>query len=237
MNDVQVLEMLTERLSGMPTVDSFMNRLTKCCEVYIVGGFVRDLIVYGKRAVLSRDLDIVVNVTDWDAFYVLVSSTKHRMNRFGGYKIYMEDCEIDLWELKNSFGIEKKNDVRDVDFLNSMRLNIDKVVFNYTQGRGLYRDLESFISDGTIDMKIEDYMFDLETDYVLLSMVRCYYYKLKYYGFFSEDVIRSTKKLVVKMTFNGFVDRLMDMQMSHFKEIKINRDVLERLVRETLAEG
>lgn len=237
MNDVQVLEMLSGRLANMPKVDSFMNKLTKCCEVYIVGGFVRDLIVYGKRAVLSRDLDVVVNVFDWDAFYVLVSSTKHRMNRFGGYKIYMEECEIDLWELKNSLGITKKNDVRDVDFLNSMRLNIDKVVFNYTEGKGSYTDLISFVDNGVIDLKIEDHMLSFELDYVLLSILRCYYYKLKYYGLFSEDVIRTTKKLVVTLTFDGFVDRLMDMQLSHFKEIKINRDVIERLVRETLAEG
>lgn len=74
-------------------------------DIYIFSGIIRDYLLQNNKPI--RDVDIVIaRDINWLSilrnYHHLIQVTK---NTFGGYKIHINNLVIDLWALKNTWGI------------------------------------------------------------------------------------------------------------------------------------
>ena len=85
---------------------------------YLVGGFLRDLIVNTK----SRDIDIIIDLKN-DQLVDIIKSSKINflINRHNGIKLLLDEIEVDMWSIENNWAF-KNNLVKlnEEDKLNSI---------------------------------------------------------------------------------------------------------------------
>lgn len=225
-----LVELLHDRLSYRVEGYALLNRLVESCDVYIVGGFVRDLLIYGDSAEESRDIDVVVKVRDREGFKRAIEGTEFIINRFGGYKFLVGDCEIDLWELGDTFGIREGEDVGVSDFIECMHVTTDRLAYDF--GRDvLYADeVECLLEHRELDLHVTEEVVEAHIEVVMKDLIRCYYYGLKYGFTLSERVGELTREVLNRVTVEELLDTMLGYQMHHFKEIRVSRETLLKIV-------
>src|ERR1017187_9740162 len=131
--------------------------------VYVVGGFLRDLMIYGTSAE-PRDFDVVFEGVSADKVEYLFWNTPKRKNRFGGMRLEFGDCPFDVWSLKDTWAFRNRK-VHQVN-VSALRqttfLNIDAIVFKL--GRNSEDEIFSNgffegISTRTLEINLEDNPF------------------------------------------------------------------------------
>ena len=95
-------ELPTRSLSGF--ID-FLSAAVPNGEVYIFGGMLRDLALYGRRG-FNSDIDIVVE-GGWDSFVQYLAKIGARRNKFGGYRLFAGDWPIDIWNAEETWAIRQ----------------------------------------------------------------------------------------------------------------------------------
>jgi len=142
-------------IKNNPNVGHFIDELQNYGELIIIGGALRDF-SFNRT---PRDLDIMVssNVTDFDD---LMKNYDYRKNRFGGYKVSINDTELDIWSIQNNWAF--KNQYYDASFKNVTKgsfFNIDAIAFNLNTG-----DIDAEIFIETIKNRVLD--INLDSNYI-----------------------------------------------------------------------
>lgn len=73
--------------------------------VYLFGGMLRDLALYGASGFKS-DIDIVVD-GNWQACSQYLGSLNARKNKFGGYRISILGQPLDIWDARETWAIKE----------------------------------------------------------------------------------------------------------------------------------
>lgn len=227
-------ELLHDRLSVHVEGYALLNRLVECCEVYVVGGTVRDLLLYGDRAEGSRDIDVVIKIRDRDGFEQAIEGTRYMLNRFGGYKFYVGDSVMDLWELDKTFGIRDGDDVGVSDFIECMHLTTDRFLYDYGRDELHIDELEAYFEKEEIGVVVSSDVIDDHMSIVVNDLMRCYYYRLKYNLAFSENVSELTNLVLDRLTMEEFLDGLFAYQHKHFGELRVSEDELGVIIKELI---
>lgn len=226
------VELLHDRLSYQVEGYALLNRLVGSCEVYIVGGLVRDLLVYGSDAEVSRDIDVVVTIRDREGFERAIEGTEFIINRFGGYKFYVGDSVMDMWELDKTFGIREGEDVSVSDFIECMHLTTDRMAYDYGRDELYVDELETYFKEGLIDLYHPSGFVESNIDLVVRDLMRCYYYGLKYELSFSGNVSELTRTVLARLTNEEFLKGLLAYQQKHFGEIRVSEAELSGIIKE-----
>lgn len=92
----------TDTLSGF--ID-FLAASVPSGEVYIFGGVLRDLALFGRRG-FNSDIDIVIE-GDWAGFVTYLERLGARKNKFGGYRLAAGDWPIDVWNAEDTWAIKQ----------------------------------------------------------------------------------------------------------------------------------
>ncbi len=92
------------RLSDNPAffID-FLSSILPEGNVYLFGGILRDLALYGKRG-FSSDIDLVVD-KDWRRCQSYLETIGAAKNKFGGYRLYIGKQPIDIWAAEETWAI------------------------------------------------------------------------------------------------------------------------------------
>ncbi len=83
----------------------FISNLSPQTEIFLFGGALRDLAIFGKRGFHS-DIDIVVE-GDWPACSSYIQSLGAQKNKFGGFRLEISGRPIDIWHAKETWAIRK----------------------------------------------------------------------------------------------------------------------------------
>jgi hypothetical protein len=92
----------TESLSGF--ID-FLADAVPQGNIYLFGGVLRDLALYGKRG-FNSDIDIVVD-GDWAGFVEYLEYIGAGRNKFGGYRFSIGEWPIDVWNAEDTWAIRE----------------------------------------------------------------------------------------------------------------------------------
>lgn len=109
-----------------------INELAEYTNVYIFSGIIRDFFLDSKG---NRDLDIVVD--EIPASFLDSISKKHgfvryKRNKFNGLKITLEDLNIDLWEMKDTWALHKKRlPINIQSLLKTPFFNFSSIIYDY----------------------------------------------------------------------------------------------------------
>ena len=74
-------------------------------DVYLFGGVLRELALYGRKGFRS-DIDIVVN-GDWTHLAGYFESIGAKKNRFGGFRLQVNEWPVDIWGARETWAIQK----------------------------------------------------------------------------------------------------------------------------------
>jgi hypothetical protein len=74
-------------------------------EVYLFGGVLRDLALFGRRG-FSSDIDLVVE-GDWHHCVPYLRSLGASRNKFGGYRLEVDGWPIDIWHARDTWAIRQ----------------------------------------------------------------------------------------------------------------------------------
>ena len=75
-------------------------------DLYLFGGVLRDLALFGQRG-FNSDIDIVVDDDDWTHLVKYLRSRGVTQNRFGGFRMKVNEWPIDIWTARETWAIRK----------------------------------------------------------------------------------------------------------------------------------
>jgi hypothetical protein len=74
-------------------------------EIYLFGGFPKDIYLKGNNAI-PRDIDLIVNGNDIGPLSELFSKYQIEKSRFGGLKIKYYGLDVDIWTLNDTWAFK-----------------------------------------------------------------------------------------------------------------------------------
>lgn len=121
-----------------PSLNKFIYEISLFHNIYIVGGFLRN-VINGEK---PRDLDLIVRMSkDELDDTVRLCFKEFAENRLGGYKIQLEKIAIDVWSIDDNWAF-KKELVKNIE-ANYVEKIAEGTFFNYDS---LVLDLHKFRS-------------------------------------------------------------------------------------------
>ncbi len=110
---------------------NFINSAISNGDVYLFGGMLRDIAIFGKSGFYS-DIDIVIE-GDWDTLIPYFHSTKAIKNKYGGYRLLVDKWPVDVWQAKETWaikqGLVKYKDI--FSLTDTTILNWDGILMNW----------------------------------------------------------------------------------------------------------
>jgi len=128
---------------------NLLNKFDSC----LIGGAIRDFCL----DTTPKDLDFVINISDRDLFNY-ISKYDYKINKFGGYKICLNDLIVDIWSIDNHWAFKNNILPKSIENLEYTTFyNIDSLVFNVNRNK-LYsncflKGYENKVLDITLDKK------------------------------------------------------------------------------------
>jgi len=204
---------------------SYLDDIAQKTEVYVFSGVIRDFFIHKQG---KRDLDIVVIDYPEDFLRDFESDTRfisETVNKFGGIKLIMEDLTIDIWRLRDTWGIKKKKlDETNANSLSeTVFFNFSSIVFDYNNIEFLnYERFARFLKDKTMDV-----VFSRNVDDVC-CIVSTLHYKKDYDFGISDKLARWLRdKYNPKMDFEG-------VQLRRFGEVEFTPEKIKKLILKEL---
>lgn len=108
-------------------------------DVYLFGGLLRDLALYGRKG-FSSDVDVVVE-GGWERLQPYLESLGARKNKFGGYRLSVETWPIDIWHAPETWAVKSKLIKYEgiASLTETTVLNWDAILMNWRTRGFIYR--------------------------------------------------------------------------------------------------
>lgn len=109
-------------------------------DVYLFGGVLRDVALFGRRGFAS-DIDLVVE-GDWKHCIKYLASLGAHRNRFGGFRLEVGGWPVDIWNATDTWAIKQGfvtyNDI--ASLTETTVLNWDAILMNWRTGAFVCRE-------------------------------------------------------------------------------------------------
>jgi predicted nucleotidyltransferase len=134
-----------------------LSRLNQFGRVFVFGGAVRDLAIYGNREFPS-DIDIVVESADEELMSACMSEMSALRNRFGGFRFATTKWKFDVWRLEDTWALREGHvSGRTAEaLLATTFFDWDAIAYDFTNRQLLVRD-DYFdrLQIGIVDINLE----------------------------------------------------------------------------------
>lgn len=210
---------LEESLSK--NVFELITTLNKTAKVYIFSGIIRN---YFLELEDYRDVDLFI---DGDVDVVsLVKNYNYRRNSFGGYKINIDNTNVDLWFLKDTWALKNSQSVLDIELAkyipNTAFFNFSSIMFSFNENIFYYTNhFASFIQNKKINL-----VFKPNANYAL-CVVNSFYYSDK----FNLQLADKLKKHL-KFLHKTNADNYEETQLKHFGKVIYTKEVINQKIEE-----
>lgn len=199
-------------LSNRPTARNLIRNLEQKSNLLMFGGCIRDYYEH-QFYYIPRDFDIVITDLDQELESFLQKfNFNYKRNKFGGYKIIVDDLQFDMWEIENTWAF-KENIVeykRFLDLNKTVFLNIDSIFYDLNKGLLFDEGFSNAMTTSEIDIVLTP------NPYPELNIARAFRYKYKYNLKFSNQLQGYLNKWI-----NNFEDKLY--AINYLKDIEIKR--------------
>lgn len=123
-------------LAALPGLRRLVDDLLHVAPVGVFGGMIREAATLGTVA-NANDIDLVVEVRDSQVFEPLLADSLLTRNRFGGFRLLMDNTPVDVWALGQTWAIQN-NHVRGrslADLPHTTFLTCDSAVLSLADDR------------------------------------------------------------------------------------------------------
>jgi hypothetical protein len=124
---------------------NFLSDVVPDGDVYLFGGVLRDVALFGRRGFTS-DIDLVVE-GDWDHCVKYLASLGAQQNKFGGFRLEVAGWPVDIWNAADTWAIRQGFvTYRSIASLTETTvLNWDAILMNWRTGAFVCR--ESYLQE------------------------------------------------------------------------------------------
>ncbi len=132
---------------------NFLSDRLSTGDIYLFGGILRDIALFGKRG-FNSDIDLVVD-GEWSVCIPYLEQAGAQRNKFGGYRLAISGQLIDIWSAKETWAI-KEGFVRYngiASLIETTVLNWDAILMNWRT--------KSFICNDTYINELKDRALDI----------------------------------------------------------------------------
>lgn len=187
-------------------------------DIYLFGGVLRDLALYGKEG-FNSDIDIVVT-EDWQIARDFLCNRGARLNKFGGFRLTIGSQPIDIWNAEDTWAF--KHTTIPYNGISSLTettvLNWDGILMNWRSKFFVARDnyLQS-LRERTLDVVL------LENPNPLGMAVRVFRHLC------SKDAKRVTARAVQYLytaASSYSTKQLIDSELSSYQESLIEPEIV-----------
>lgn len=131
------------------SISHFITELSKLGDVYIFGGLIRDICLFGISK-FSSDIDIIIEPNNDEDLQQFLNSYRARRNKFDGYRLSNGRWKFDVWEMRKTWAFKDGH----IKFTNKFALfdttffNWDAVLYSVNEGKlyspdNYFRDLSN----------------------------------------------------------------------------------------------
>lgn len=135
----------------------FISHVNAVGGVYIFGGLLRDLAIFGKKG-FGSDVDVVVE-GDWESCEDYLEGVGAVRNKFGGFRLVVSGVPVDIWNAQETWAIRRGLvEYQSVaSLVNTTVLNWDAILMNWTTKNFICSDnyLDQ-INERLLDVVLED---------------------------------------------------------------------------------
>lgn len=232
-NDKEIMKLYLDTLLNKNYyAHGILKKLLDIGKIYIIGGAVRDIIIKNKE---PRDLDIIIDCKTEDEYEIehALQDIVYKKNRFGGYKIKLDNLEIDLWSTDNNWAfkeniLENKED----NIQRSTFLDFDSPVYDLLNDSLRVDYFNSAMISSKIDITLnEKYLMRNPTPEI--NILRMFIIKQDWNLMFSDLVEEYIKYNIECWEENkeNIISKLLCAQNKHYKSnMKISEMRLKKML-------
>jgi hypothetical protein len=219
-HNTKIREGFLEVLSSRPKANNFIQQLEENTELLLFGGCVRDYFEHSYK-IIPRDFDIVVwNYDDFSLEkFVENFDCLYKANKFGGYKLFLEDLTFDIWEIHQTWAFkEQKVEYNSFKDLNkTVFLNIDSIFYNLNSCELYNEEFIKAFRNKELDIILDDNPFPE------LNLTRAFRYQTKYNMNFSEQLNKFFVNWLIEHEDPlGAINDLRSIELKRYKTSTIN---------------
>lgn len=201
------------------------NEISKTGDIYIFSGIIRDFLTGEFDGI--RDFDLVLGskiprnilVVDY-----LRHSSNYRKNNFGGMKINHNNLSIDIWYLKDTWGIKSEHyNPTPEALIKTAFFNFSAIVYDFNAEKFIYD--ESFLY--FLSTKTMDIVYTKNPN-IPLCLVNIYYYQKKYNFTVGERMVKW-----IEENYFPSID-LITIQNKHFGRVIATKEQLSEFYNHLL---
>ena len=204
------------------SVLDFIKDIKSRTQVYLFSGLIRDYFLNKNDGI--RDIDLIIE--DDLAVEQIYSEFDIYKNSFGGYKIIIDNTTIDLWAIKNTWGLNYGQLNLSFGYLNHLPettfFNFSSILFSLNNKEFIVgKNFLEFLNNKKLDVVLEANPFPE------LCIVNTFYYSEK----FNLKLSKNLKEYIIK-NYNKYHTKINDAQINHFQNILYTEDDMLRRVNE-----
>lgn len=147
-----------EPVAERRAVSHFIEQVSECADVFVFGGALRDISLMGTPR-FSSDVDIVVQVHDFDVFADILSGFDASQNKFGGHRVRFGRWNFDIWEVAKTwaFSVGAVEARSHLSLLETTFFNWDAILYDWRTG-SLHHGKEYFseLSEMYLELVLEE---------------------------------------------------------------------------------
>lgn len=195
-------------------------------EIFIIGGYIRDLI-YNKN---RKDLDVIIK-SDSSFIQDLLSYSelKYTKNSFNGYKIDFNQISLDIWSLDDHFYYKNNYFSNENDIEKSCFFNIDSVIYDYKVDRMKSNLFEEAINRRLLDFAIYDNNYIDNNPNKEYNIFRIVHHCFKYELGISAQINQYVKKYCEEEP--NYLDNIYSSQFKHNKQSRLSKEMLNSFLK------
>lgn len=147
-----------EPLNERRAVSHFIEKLSFCADVFVFGGALRDISLWGAPH-FSSDVDMVVRVHDERAYFETLEKFEADQNKFGGYRLQLDRWNFDVWEVTRTwaFTVGAVEARSHLSLLETTFFNWDAILYDW-QAASLHHGQKYFsdLSEKYLELVLEE---------------------------------------------------------------------------------
>lgn len=193
---------------------SILESIAKETDVFIFSGVIRNFFI--QKDMEFRDVDIVIrkNKQIEKTARDFITKLEIKKNSFGGYKIKINNMNVDVWYLQNTWGIkEEKQPPTSESLIKSSFFNFSAITFDFNKKEFLF--LDDFCD--FLENKYLDVVYGKNPN-IPLCIVNSIYYSEK----FNLKLGNNLSNWIVR-NYSSEYD-YDTAQLKHFGEIKYDKN-------------
>lgn len=197
------------------SVFKLLTNLSITHKVYIFSGIIRN---YFLKKTDFRDVDVFIDGEN--DIENLIKYFQYRKNSFGGYKITINNTNIDLWFLHDTWALNNSQGVMAFELEKYIPttafFNFSSIIFSFNENKFYYTIyFQRFLRDRKIDLVFKPNANNA------LCVVNSFYYSDKFKLKLGEEL-----KKHLKLLHKTNADKYEETQLKHFGKIYYSKEII-----------